>query len=144
MQSAVVERVIAFTRHHPWTERQGQAPFVWSVLGALAHATDKLRLITSVTCPIIRNHPTLIAQAAATVGAMMPGRFALGVGSGERLNEHILGTHWPEAPIRHAMLEEAVAVIRKLWRGEMTSHYGNYFTVFSSAKYCPRGSVLKA
>src|ERR671923_173557 len=93
--------------YHPWTDRQGQSPFVWTVLGALAQAT-RLRIGTSVTCPTIRIHPAIIAQAAATTAAMMPGRFFLGLGSGENLNEHVTGARWPATPIRQEMLEEAI------------------------------------
>src|SRR3712207_1925672 len=83
--------------YHPWIDRQGNSPFVWSVIGGIAQATERLRLGTGVTCPTIRIHPAIIAQAAATVAAMMPGGFFLGVGSGENLNEHILGGYWPSA-----------------------------------------------
>src|SRR6476661_1394281 len=81
---------------HPWTDTQGQSPFVWSVIGAIAHATDTLRLGTGVTCPTMRIHPAVIAQAAATSALLMDGRFFLGVGTGENLNEHVLGQRWPE------------------------------------------------
>src|SRR5215210_7940380 len=101
---------------HPWVDEQGQSPFVWSVLGGIAHATSRLRLGTGVTCPLIRIHPAIIAQAAATVAAMMPGRFFLGVGTGENLNEHILGDRWPPHDVRMAMLEEAITVMRLLWQ----------------------------
>jgi len=121
--------------YHPWLDRQGHSPFVWSVIGAIAHSTQRLRLGTGVTCPIMRTHPAIIAQAAATSAAMMPGRFFLGVGSGENLNEHILGDYWPPAPIRLEMLEEAVAVIRKLWEGEEISHYGDYYIVENARIY---------
>jgi G6PDH family F420-dependent oxidoreductase len=120
--------------YHPWTDRQGESPFVWSVLGALAHATERLRIGTGVTCPTIRIHPAIIAQAAATVGAMMPGRFMLGLGSGENLNEHILGDRWPPADVRIEMLEEAVEVIGLLWQGGQQSHYGKYYTVENARK----------
>src|SRR3989440_2552589 len=103
--------------YHPWTDRQGQSPFVWSVIGAVAQVTSKLRLGTGVTCPTMRIHPAIIAQAVATAAAMMPGRFMLGIGSGENLNEHILGNRWPPADVRQEMLEEAVQVIRLLWQG---------------------------
>src|SRR3954469_16685467 len=99
---------------HPWTDRQGHSPFVWSVIGAIAQATDRLRLGTGVTCPTIRIHPGVIAQAAATSAALMEGRFFLGVGSGENLNEHIFGAYWPSADERQEMLEEAIEVIRLL------------------------------
>jgi G6PDH family F420-dependent oxidoreductase len=108
---------------------------VWSVIGAIAHATQRLRLGTGVTCPTMRIHPAIIAQAAATAADMMPGRFFLGVGSGENLNEHILGDHWPPAQIRLEMLEEAVQVIRMLWQGEEVSHYGTYYIVEDARVY---------
>src|SRR3954466_12594104 len=92
---------------HPWNDEQGESPFVWAVLGGIASTTASLRVHTAVTAPISRIHPAIIAQAAATVGTMMPGRFGLGVGSGEALNEHILGDVWPSADIRQEMLEEA-------------------------------------
>ena len=91
---------------HPWVDQQGQSPFVWSVIGGIAQVTEKLRLGTGVTASILRIHPAIIAQAAATVAAMMPGRFFLGVGSGENLNEHILGDHWPPIEVRLEMLED--------------------------------------
>jgi G6PDH family F420-dependent oxidoreductase len=115
--------------YHPWVSAQGQSPFVWSVMGAIAHATSTLRLGTGVTCPLMRIHPAIIAQAAATIGAMMPDRFFLGVGSGENLNEHIAGDRWPPYDIRLAMLEESIEVMRCLWDGETVSHWGKYYTV---------------
>ena len=114
---------------HPWIERHTESPFVWTVLGAIAQVTDRLVLGTGVTCPIGRIHPAIIAQAAATTATLLPGRFVLGVGTGENLNEHILGRGWPEWDVRAEMLEEAVDVIRRLWDGEVTSHRGRYFTV---------------
>ena len=121
--------------YHPWTNRQGQSPFVWSVNGAIAQATQRLRLGTAVTCPTTRTHPAIIAQAAATTAALMPGRFFLGLGSGENLNEHILGDHWPPTEIRQARLEEAVEVIRLLWQGGLQSHHGRYYTVHNARLY---------
>lgn len=120
---------------HPWVDKQGHSPFVWSVLGGVAHATDSLRVGTGVTCPTIRTHPAIIAQAAATTAAMMPGRFFLGVGSGENLNEHILGDRWPPTDVRQDMLEEAVEVIRLLWQGGKQSHYGRHYTVENARIY---------
>ena len=120
---------------HPWIDRQGQSPFVWSVLGGIAGATEKLEVGTGVTCPMIRIHPAIIAQAAATTASLMPGRFFLGLGSGENLNEHILGTAWPEWDVRAEMLEEAVEVIRRLWTGEVTSHRGRHYTVQNARIY---------
>ena len=121
--------------YHPWIDRQGQSSFVWSVLGGLSQATERITIGTAVTCPTMRIHPAIIAQAAATVAAMLPGRFILGVGSGENLNEHILGAHWPEIDVRHEMLEEAVEVIRLLWQGDQQSHYGDYYTVENARIY---------
>jgi G6PDH family F420-dependent oxidoreductase len=115
--------------YHPWNHEQGQSPFVWSVIGAIAGAGVRLPLATAVTCPTVRTHPAAVAQAAATSGVLLEGRFALGVGSGEALNEHVLGTRWPEADVRLEMLEEAVEVIRALWRGETISHHGAHYTV---------------
>jgi coenzyme F420-dependent glucose-6-phosphate dehydrogenase len=115
--------------YHPWTSKQGQSPFVWSVIGAIASTTKILRLGTGVTCPIMRIHPAVIAQAAATAAAMMPGRFFLGLGAGENLNEHIVGRKWPPSAVRHDMLEEAIAVIRLLWQGGLKNHRGRYFRV---------------
>ena len=120
---------------HPWTDEQGQSPFVWTVLGAIAHATDRLELLTGVTCPTVRIHPAIVAQAAATTAAMMPGRFSLGVGSGENLNEHILGRAWPSVGERLEMLEEAVEVIRDLWEGGLTNHRGRHFKVENARIY---------
>jgi G6PDH family F420-dependent oxidoreductase len=120
---------------HPWIERQPHSPFVWGVLGAIAQATDRLVVGTGVTCPTVRIHPAIIAQAAATAAALMPGRFFLGVGTGENLNEHILGDAWPEWEVRAEMLEEAVDIIRELWRGEVTSHRGAYYTVQNAKLY---------
>ena len=114
---------------HPWTDRQGQSPFVWSVIGAIAVTTERLRLGTAVTCPTIRTHPAIVAQAAATAGSLMPGRFFLGVGTGENLNEHILGDRWPSPDERRAMLTEAVEIIRGLWEGHLFSYDGAYYTV---------------
>jgi coenzyme F420-dependent glucose-6-phosphate dehydrogenase len=120
---------------HPWLDRQGHSPFVWSVIGGIAQATRTLRLGTGVTCPIMRYHPTIVAQAAATSAAMMPGRFFLGLGSGENLNEHILGEGWPSAPVRLEMLEEAIEIIRLLWQGGEHSFDGTYFTVDHARLY---------
>jgi G6PDH family F420-dependent oxidoreductase len=120
---------------HPWVDAQGHSPFVWSVIGAIAAVTEKLELGTMVTCPMIRTHPAIIAQAAATSAAMMPGRFFLGVGSGEALNEHIVGERWPRAAIRLEMLEEAMELIRRLWTGETVSYDGAYYTLDTARIY---------
>jgi coenzyme F420-dependent glucose-6-phosphate dehydrogenase len=120
---------------HPWIDQQGQSPFVWSVIGAISQVTTRLEVGTWVTCPTIRIHPAIIAQAAATSAAMLGGRFFLGLGTGENLNEHVIGQGWPETEIRHARLEEAIAVIRLLWRGGNQSHHGQYFTVENARLY---------
>jgi len=128
-EDAGFEFALISDHFHPWIERQPHSPFVWSVLGAVARATERLVVGTGVTCPTIRIHPAIIAQAAATTAALMPGRFFLGVGTGENLNEHVVGQGWPEWDVRAEMLQEAVAVIRELWRGEVTSHRGRHYTV---------------
>jgi coenzyme F420-dependent glucose-6-phosphate dehydrogenase len=120
---------------HPWIDRQGESAFVWSVLGGIALATERLVVGTGVTCPTIRIHPAIVAQAAATAASMLPGRFFLGVGTGENLNEHVLGQRWPSTEIRREMLEEAVDVMRELWRGELTSHRGRHYTVENARIY---------
>jgi G6PDH family F420-dependent oxidoreductase len=121
--------------YHPWIGRQGQSPFVWGVLGAIAQATERIRVGTGVTCPTVRIHPAVVAQASATAAALMPGRFFLGLGSGERLNEHILGTAWPDVGVRADMLSEAVEVIRSLWKGDLVNHRGPHYTVQSARIY---------
>jgi G6PDH family F420-dependent oxidoreductase len=120
--------------YHPWNDEQGHSPFVWSVIGAISQVTD-LPITTGVTCPTLRIHPAIIAQAAATSSVMLEGRFGLGVGSGEALNEHILGDRWPEADVRLEMLEEAVDVMRALWRGDQHSHHGAHYTVENARIY---------
>jgi coenzyme F420-dependent glucose-6-phosphate dehydrogenase len=120
---------------HPWNDRQGQSAFVWTVIGAIAQATTRLKLGTAVTCPTVRIHPAIIAQAAATSAALMAGRFFLGVGTGENLNEHILGDRWPETEVRQEMLVEAIEVIRQLWEGGNKSHHGKHYTVENARLY---------
>jgi G6PDH family F420-dependent oxidoreductase len=120
---------------HPWVDKQGHSPFVWSVIGGVAAATQRMRIGTGVTCPTIRTHPAIIAQAAATSAAMLPGRFFLGLGTGENLNEHITGERWPTVSVRREMLEEAVWIIRKLWSGDNVSHEGAYYQVADARIY---------
>jgi G6PDH family F420-dependent oxidoreductase len=120
---------------HPWIDAQGESPFCWAVLGAVAQATKRIRAGTGVTCPLIRYHPALVAQMAATVADMFEGRFYLGLGTGERLNEHITGEHWPPPDVRDEMLAEAVEVIRLLWRGGLQSHDGDYYAVEEAQVY---------
>jgi G6PDH family F420-dependent oxidoreductase len=114
--------------YHPWISEQGNSPFLWSVIGGLSQAT-RLPVTTGVVCPTMRIHPAIIAQAAATSAVMLEGRFALGVGTGENLNEHIFGDPWPSTDVRLEMLEEAIEVMRLLWEGGQKSHYGKYYTV---------------
>jgi len=126
---------IVSDHYHPWVDAQGESPFVWSTLGGIANATTTIRVGTGVTCPLIRIHPAIVAQAAATVAAMMPGRFFLGVGTGENLNEHVLGDRWPLPDERLEMLEEAVDVMRLLWRGGEKTHRGRHYTVDHARVY---------
>jgi coenzyme F420-dependent glucose-6-phosphate dehydrogenase len=120
---------------HPWTPRQGQSSFVWSVLGAIASRTEALRIGTGVSTPIARVHPLVIAQAAATTELLMPGRFFLGLGAGERLNEQVMGQHWPTGRVRRAMVDEAVDIIRRLWAGKSVTHDGDPFRVERARLY---------
>ena len=120
---------------HPWIDRQGHSPFVWSVIAGIAATTTQLRVGTGVTCPIIRTHPAVIAQAAATSAVMLDGRFFLGVGTGENLNEHITGAKWPPIEVRREMLEEAIDVMRLLFRGGERTFRGRYFTVEDARLY---------
>jgi G6PDH family F420-dependent oxidoreductase len=134
-EAAGFDRVWISDHYHPWVDAQGESAFVWSVIGALATATERLHVTTAVTCPTLRIHPAVIAQAAATSAVLLDGRFSLGVGSGEALNEHILGEHWPEADVRLEMLEEAIEVMRLLWRGGNHSHRGRHYTVENARVY---------
>jgi G6PDH family F420-dependent oxidoreductase len=115
--------------YHPWNDEQGHSPFVWTTIGAIAQAAPGMQITTAVTCPTIRTHPAVIAQAAATAAVLLDGNFCLGVGSGEALNEHVVGAPWPEADERLEMLEEAVEVIRLLWQGGAQSHRGRHYRV---------------
>ena len=120
---------VASDHFHPWVPAQGQSPFIWSVLGAIAHATESIALATGVSAPIHRIHPVLLAQAASTVAAMAPGRFTLGLGLGERLNEHVTGQAWPRPGIRRRMLGEAIDILRPMLAGEEVNYDGEYYTV---------------
>ena len=122
---------------HPWLDSQGESPFVWGVIGGIA-AKTRLRVVTGVTCPTVRMHPAVVAHAAATAALMLEGRFTLGVGSGEALNEHVTGDRWPPADVRLEMLEEAVEVIRRLLSGQEVTHHGRHYTVENARLYsCP-------
>jgi G6PDH family F420-dependent oxidoreductase len=134
-QRAGFERMWISDHYHPWNDEQGHSPFVWSVIGAIAAASENMTVTTAVTCPTVRIHPAIIAQAAATSAVLLQGRFQLGLGSGEALNEHILGDAWPDADERLEMLEEAVDVIRHLWEGGFQDHRGRHFRVQHARVY---------
>jgi coenzyme F420-dependent glucose-6-phosphate dehydrogenase len=134
-EAAGADFVSISDHYHPWVDKQGHSPFVWAVLGGIAATTERIEVATGVTCPIMRIHPAVIAQASATVATMLPGRFFFGVGSGEALNEHVTGEHWPPVDVRLEMLEEAVQVIRDLWEGDLYSHRGRYYTVENARLY---------
>ncbi|MGH8980322.1 MAG: TIGR03557 family F420-dependent LLM class oxidoreductase [Acidimicrobiales bacterium] len=143
MSEAAGFRDVLISDHfHPWSEAQGHSPFVWPVTGGIAATTD-LRITTGVTCPTRRVHPAIVAQAAATMGELSRGRFRLGVGSGEALNEHIFGEHWPMAGERLEMLEEAVEVIRALWTGRKVQHRGRHYTVENARLYTLPGEPVE-
>ena len=118
--------------YFPWLDSQGHSPYAWSVLGAAAQATERIPLMTYVTCPIRRYHPAVVAQKAATMQLLSDGRFTLGLGAGENLNEHIVGGGWPIAGVRHEMLEEAVEIIHALWAGDTVTYRGKHFDVESA------------
>src|SRR6059058_5649019 len=120
---------------HPWNDAQGHSGFVWSTIGALSQAVASMKVTVAVTCPTMRMHPALVAHAAATSAVVLEGRFSLGVGSGEALNEHILGDPWPEADERLEMLEEAIEVMRLLWQGGVQSHRGRHYRVENARVY---------
>jgi G6PDH family F420-dependent oxidoreductase len=120
---------------HPWLDVQGHSPFAWSVLGALAEVTDRMGLMTMVTCPTTRYHPAIVAQMAATVAVMSGGRFQLGVGAGEKLNEHVVGGIWPSAAVRHEMLAEAIEIMRRLWQGGFQAYQGEHFELSDACLY---------
>jgi len=134
-EEAGFEHVLISDHIHPWVDAQGHASFVWSVIGAIANATSRIRLGTAVTCPLIRVHPVIVAHAAATAQLLLDGRFFLGVGTGENLNEHVLGNRWPRADERLEMLEEAVEIIRKLLGGDYETYRGTHYTVEQAKLY---------
>jgi G6PDH family F420-dependent oxidoreductase len=133
-EQACFERLWISDHFHLWLDEQGHSPFVWSVIGALSEATT-LPITTAVTCPLIRIHPAIIAQAAVTAAVQCEGRFTLGVGSGEALNEHITGQHWPPPKVRLEMLAEAIEVVRALRTGKQISHRGTHYTVENARVY---------
>lgn len=122
---------------HPWVSAQGHSSFVWSVLGAIAASTEEIQVAVGVTCPTTRIHPAILAQATATSGLLLPGRFSFGVGTGEALNEHILGHRWPPPEVRRAMLREAIELIRALWTGETVDFHGNFYDVENAKLFDP-------
>lgn len=121
--------------YHPWLDAQGHSPFVWSTLGGIASRTSTLPVITGVTALSLRYHPALLAQAVATVADMMPGRFSFGIGTGEALNEHIVGGNWPPVSIRQDMMEESLEMMRELWKGGYTTIQGSYYDVHNARLY---------
>ena len=128
-------RSVSISDHfHPWLDSQGESPFVWTTIGGIA-ATTGLEVTTAVTCPILRIHPAVVAHAAATAAVVLDGRFRLGVGTGERLNEHVLGQHWPPAEIRLEMLVESVDLMRALWTGEVVTRQGEHYTTENARIY---------
>ncbi|HZT92174.1 MAG TPA: TIGR03557 family F420-dependent LLM class oxidoreductase [Gaiellaceae bacterium] len=128
-EEAGFEHLLISDHIHPWVDVQGHSPFVWGVIGAIGEATGRIRLGTAVTCPLIRIHPAIVAHAAATAQQLMDGRFFLGVGTGENLNEHVLGDRWPRPDERLEMLEEAIEIIRKLLQGDYETYRGKHYTV---------------
>lgn len=120
---------------HPWLYSHGHSPYAWSVLGGVAATTERVRMISLVTCPTVRYHPAIVAQKAATMGVMSDGRFELGLGSGENLNEHIVGRGWPAVETRHEMLGEAIDIIRELWSGSYVTFHGDHFDVVDARLY---------
>ncbi|MET0673044.1 MAG: LLM class F420-dependent oxidoreductase [Microbacterium pygmaeum] len=123
---------VSSDHYSPWLTTQGHAPYAWTLLGAVAQATSKVELMTYVTCPTMRYHPSVVAQKAATLQILAEGRFTLGLGSGENLNEHVVGEGWPSVDVRQSMLEEAVHIIRELHTGELITWEGDYFRVDSA------------
>jgi coenzyme F420-dependent glucose-6-phosphate dehydrogenase len=120
---------------HPWLDEQGHSPFVWTVLGAVAASTERIEVGVGVTCPIMRIHPAILAQATATTSLLLGERFVWGVGTGEALNEHILGDRWPPADLRLERLDEAIGLIRELWTGREVTHRGKHFVVENARIY---------
>jgi len=137
VHSAAAERAgfdfeVMSDHYFPWLDEQGHAGYAWSMLGAISQVTEKVGLMTYVTCPTVRYHPAVVAQKAATIGGLSEGRFTLGLGAGENLNEHVVGRGWPAVDVRQRMLTEAVEVIRKLHSGELIDHVGEFYAVSSA------------
>src|SRR3954454_24523602 len=134
-EEACFEFAVISDHYAPWLEEQGHAGYAWSILGAAAQATERIDLMTYVTCPILRYHPAVVAQKASTMQILSDGRFRLGLGAGENLNEHVVGKGWPAVGERHEMLSEAIDVIRQLLDGEHVNYRGKYFDVESADLY---------
>ena len=134
-EEAGLSHAVVSDHFHPWIDAQGHSAFVWAVLGAIANETERITVGTGVTCPLIRIHPAIVAQAAATAACLLPGRFFLGVGTGENLNENVTGSKWPAPDERLEMLEEAVDAIRTLWEGGYQTHRGDHYTVEQARLY---------
>ncbi|GGH36106.1 LLM class F420-dependent oxidoreductase [Microbacterium album] len=133
---------VSSDHYSPWLTSQGHSPYAWTVLGAVAHATSSVELMTYVTCPTLRYHPAVVAQKSATLQLLSEGRFTLGLGSGESLNEHVVGEGWPGVDTRQEMLAEAIEIIRELHTGELTTFDGAYFRVDSARIWdAPDGGV---
>jgi G6PDH family F420-dependent oxidoreductase len=131
-EAAGFEFEVISDHYFPWLDSQGHAPNAWAVLGAVAQATERVELMTYVTCPTVRYHPTVVAQQAATVGLLSDGRFTLGLGAGENLNEHVVGRGWPPVNVRHEMLAEAIEIISRLFTGEYVNFTGEHYRVDSA------------
>jgi G6PDH family F420-dependent oxidoreductase len=141
-EAAGFDFLVSSDHYSPWLTEQGHAPYAWTVLGAVAHATSTVELMTYVTCPTVRYHPAVVAQKAATLQLLSDGRFTLGVGSGENLNEHVVGEGWPAVDARQDMLVEALEIIRELHTGDLVTYDGQYFRVDSARIWdCPDGGV---
>jgi G6PDH family F420-dependent oxidoreductase len=134
-EAAGFEFVTISDHFHPWLYSHGHSPYAWSVLGAVAATTERMRMMTLVTAPIIRYHPAIVAQKAATMAAMSDGRFELGLGAGENLNEHVVGQGWPPASTRHEMLAESVEIMQELWKGGYVTHHGEHYDVEDARLY---------
>ncbi|CAN5163730.1 LLM class F420-dependent oxidoreductase [soil metagenome] len=134
-EAAGFDFLVASDHYSPWLEVQGHSPHAWTVLGAVAQATERIPFMTYVTCPIVRYHPAVVAQKAATLALLSDGRFSLGVGAGENLNEHVVGQGWPPVTTRHSMLREALVIVRQLWTGQYVTFHGEHFDVEDAKLY---------
>jgi G6PDH family F420-dependent oxidoreductase len=141
-EKAGFDLLVSSDHYSPWLTEQGHAPHAWTMLGAVAQVTSRIELATYVTCPTMRYHPAVVAQQAATLQLLSEGRFILGLGAGENLNEHVVGRGWPPVARRHEMLVEAIEIIRALHTGELTTYRGEHFSVDSARVWdCPPGGV---